>query len=50
MQNTPEGVQLIFTREKIGKMSSNEFEKHEKRIHEQLNKLSENIIKIMIIK
>ena len=25
--NTPEGVQQIFTREKIGKMSSDEFEK-----------------------
>ena len=37
--NTPEGVQQIFTREKIGKMSSGEFEKYEKRIYEQLNKI-----------
>ena len=37
--NTSEGVQQIFTREKIGKMSSDEFEKYEKRIHEQLNKI-----------
>jgi len=37
--NTPEGVQQIFTREKIGKMSGDEFEKYEKRIHEQLNKI-----------
>ena len=32
--NTPEGVQQIFTREKISKMSSGEFEKYE-----QLNKI-----------
>ncbi|MBQ3311074.1 hypothetical protein IJG72_03250 [bacterium] len=38
--NTPEGVQQIFTREKIGKMSGDEFEKYEKRIHEQLNKIA----------
>lgn len=31
--NTTEGVQQIFTREKIGKMSGDEFEKYEKRIH-----------------
>ena len=37
--NTPEGVQQIFTREKIGKMSGDEFEKYEKCIHEQLNKI-----------
>lgn len=37
--NTPKGVQQIFTREKIGKMSGDEFEKYEKRIHEQLNKI-----------
>lgn len=37
--NTPESVQQIFTREKIEKMSGDEFEKYEKRIHEQLNKI-----------
>ena len=33
--NTPQGVQQIFTREKIGNMSGDEFEKYEKRIHTQ---------------
>ena len=37
--NTKKGVQQIFTREKIGKMTGDEFEKNEKRIHEQLNKI-----------
>ncbi len=37
--NTSEGVKQIFTREKIGKMSGDEFEKYEKRIHKQLNKI-----------
>jgi putative hemolysin len=35
--NTAKGVQQIFTREKIGKMTSQEFEENEKRIQEQLN-------------
>lgn len=34
--NSENGVQQIFTREKIKKMSSNEFQKHEKRIFAQL--------------
>ncbi len=37
--NTLNGVQQIFTREKIKIMSGNEFEKYEKRIHEQLNEV-----------
>lgn len=37
--NTPEGVQQIFTREKIGKMSVNEFEKYENRIYKQMNQI-----------
>ncbi len=34
--NSQEGVRQIFTREKIGKMTGAEFEKYEKRIHNQL--------------
>ena len=37
--NTPQGVQQIFTREKIRKMTSDEFVKYEKRIYAQLNKI-----------
>lgn len=35
--NTANGVQQIFTREKIANMSNDEFQKYEKRIHSQLN-------------
>lgn len=37
--NTSQGVQQIFTREKIANMSADEFEKYEKRIHAQMNKI-----------
>lgn len=37
--NTSQGVQQIFTREKIANMSADEFEKYETRIHTQLNKI-----------
>lgn len=37
--NSSEGVQQIFTREKIGDMSNKEFEKYENRIYFQLNKI-----------
>ncbi len=37
--NTSQGVQQIFTREKIANMSGDEFEKYETRILTQLNKI-----------
>lgn len=37
--NSKEGVRQIFTREKIGNMTSKEFEQNEKRINTQLNQI-----------
>jgi len=37
--NSKEGVRQIFTREKIGNMTSKEFEQNEKRINTQLNQV-----------
>lgn len=37
--NSKDGVRQIFTREKIGNMTSKEFEQNEKRVHSQLNQI-----------
>lgn len=37
--NSKDGVRQIFTREKIGNMSSKEFEQNENRINTQLNQI-----------
>jgi hypothetical protein len=34
--NSKDGVRQIFTREKIAKMSTDKFEKYEKRIHDRI--------------